>query len=151
MSAPAPSRPRSIALVGPYAAGKSALFDALMDAAGCPPKRGEARRMGTDLRLGHCSYLGDFWSVLDCPGSVEFAYAACCAIAVVDLAVVVCEPDVAKAPAAGPLLRMLAEQHVPHMVFVNKIDTFDGQVLRILAEQARRAGIEYAVPEEKKK
>ena len=133
MSAPSPSRPRSIALVGPYAAGKSALFDALMDAAGCPPKRGETRRMGTDLRLGHCTYLGDAWSVLDCPGSVEFAYAACCAIAVVDLAVVVCEPDVAKAPAAGPLLRMLAEQHVPHMVFVNKIDAYDGHVRDVLA------------------
>jgi Mg-chelatase subunit ChlD len=31
------------------------------------------------------------------------------------------------------------------------LDTFDGQVLRILAQQARRSGIEYAVPDEKKK
>jgi Mg-chelatase subunit ChlD len=31
------------------------------------------------------------------------------------------------------------------------LDTFDGQVLRILAEQARRSGIEYAAPPEKKK
>jgi hypothetical protein len=31
------------------------------------------------------------------------------------------------------------------------LDTFDGQVLRILAQQARRSGIEYAVPTEKKK
>ena len=69
--------PRSVALVGPYSSGKSTLFEALMDAAGAPVKRPadpRNRPATTEIRLGHCTYLGDAWSLLDCPGSVEFAY-----------------------------------------------------------------------------
>ena len=124
------ARPRSIALIGPYGSGKSALYDALLTAAGAPVKRGDprARKMGTEVRLGHCSYLGDAWSILDCPGSVEFAYDAACALAVVDLAVVVCEPSPQRAVTVEPLLKALDDARMPHIVFVNKIDTLDGRV-----------------------
>ena len=72
--------PRSVALVGPYSSGKSTLFEALLDAAGSPVKRPadpRNRPMTTEIRLGHCSYLGDPWSILDCPGSIEFAHQTC--------------------------------------------------------------------------
>ena len=74
--------PRSVALVGPYSSGKSTLFEALMEAAGTPVKRPadpRNRPATTEVRLGHCSYLGDAWTVLDCPGSVEFASKRLCA------------------------------------------------------------------------
>ncbi len=103
--------PRSVALVGPYGGGKSALFDALMEAAGSPVKRPadpRNRPSTTELRLGHCQYLGDTWSVLDCPGSIEFAHEVAAALTVVDLAVVVCEPTPARALAVSPLLKQLA-------------------------------------------
>jgi elongation factor G len=130
LSRPRSIAPRSIALVGPYAAGKSTLFEALMTTAGAPIKRGDprTRRMGTELRLGHCSYLGDAWSILDCPGAVEFAYEAAAALAVVDLAVVVCEPAPQKALSVAPLLAALDAQRVPHILFINKIDTLEGRV-----------------------
>jgi elongation factor G len=120
-----------VALVGPYSSGKSTLFEALLDAAGAPVKRPadpRNRPMTTEIRLGHCSYLGDPWSILDCPGSIEFAYQACCAVAMVDLAVVVCEPAPSKAAMVAPLLKMLKDEGVPHIVFINKIDTLDGGV-----------------------
>ncbi|MGH7155810.1 MAG: GTP-binding protein, partial [Acetobacteraceae bacterium] len=128
--------PRSVALVGPYGSGKSTLFEALMEAAGAPVKRPadpRNRPMTTELRLGHCTYLGDFWSILDCPGSIEFAHEASAALAMVDLAVVVCEPTPARAMAVAPLMRALAEHGVPYMVFINKIDTLDGSVRDTLA------------------
>ena len=135
MSASNPSivgaRPRSVALVGPYSSGKSTLFEALLAAAGSPvrkPADARERTMSTELRLGHCTFMGDAWSVLDCPGSVEFAWEADCAMAVVDIAVVVCEPTPARAQTVGPLLRRLAETGVPYLVFVNKIDTLEGRV-----------------------
>ncbi len=128
--------PRSVALVGPYSSGKSTLFEALMEAAGAPVKRPadpRNRPMTTELRLGHCTYLGDQWSIIDCPGSIEFAYETAGALAVVDLAVVVCEPAPARAIAVAPLMKLLADQGVPHIVFINKIDTLEGSLRDTLA------------------
>ena len=140
MSASNPSvdgaRPRSVALVGPYGSGKSTLFEALLAAAGSPvrkPADARERTMSTDLRLGHCRFMGDAWSVLDCPGSVEFAWEADCALAVADIAVVVCEPTPGRAATVAPLLKRLAETGVPYLVFVNKIDALDGRVRDVLS------------------
>jgi elongation factor G len=120
-----------VALVGPYSSGKSTLFEALMEATGTPVKRPadpRNRPATTEIRLGHCSFLGDAWTVLDCPGSIEFSYEMTCALAMVDIAVVVCEPTPARALTIAPLLKLLADQGVPHMLFVNKIDTLEGSV-----------------------
>ncbi len=128
--------PRSVALVGPYSSGKSTLFEALLDAAGAPLKRPadpRNRPMTTEIRLGHCSYLGDPWTILDCPGSIEFAFQTCSALTMADIAVVVCEPSPAKAAMVAPLLKMLKDRAVPHMVFVNKIDTLEDGLADTLA------------------
>ncbi len=130
------TNPRSVAVVGPYGSGKSTLFEALLEAAGAPIKRPadpRNRPTTTGIRLGHCSYLGDDWSILDCPGSIEFQYQTCAALSVVDIALVVCEPAPAKAATVAPLLKMLKDQQVPHIVFINKIDTLDGGVADLLA------------------
>jgi elongation factor G len=128
-------KPRSIALVGPNGSGKSTLFDGLMSAAGVTIRRGDihARTVTTELRLGHCAFMGDRWSILDCPGSVEFAYETLGALAAVDLAVVVCEPAPERAATFASLMKMLEEQGVPHLVFINKIDTLFGSVRDTLA------------------
>jgi elongation factor G len=125
-----------VALVGPYSSGKSTLFEALMEAAGTPVKRPadpRNRPATTEIRLGHCSYLGDPWTVLDCPGSVEFSYETSCALAMADLAVVVCEPAPARALTVAPMLKQLADEGVPHILFINKIDTLEGSVSDTLA------------------
>ncbi|HTV32633.1 MAG TPA: elongation factor G [Methylocella sp.] len=128
--------PRSIALIGPYGSGKSTLFDALMAGAGSPVKRsGDIRKrvISTEVRLGHCAFLGDEWSILDCPGSVEFAYETEGALTVVDLAVVVCEPQASRAPSVAPWLKRLEEAELPHLIFINKIDTLSGPIEETLA------------------
>jgi elongation factor G len=136
------ARTRSVALVGPQGSGKSTLFDALLTAgAGTPARRGAAHAMGTELRLGHATQAGDAWALLDCPGSVEFTHDADCALAVVDLAVIVCGPAPERAAALGPLFRRLEEAEVPALVFINKLDTLTGAVrdtLAALQEQTRR-------------
>ncbi len=135
--------PRSVALVGPYSSGKSTLFEALLEAAGAPatrPADPRNRPMTTEIRLGHCTYLGDPWCILDCPGSIEFAHQTCAALAMVDIAIVVCEPSPAKAAMVAPLLKTLRDEGVPHMVFINKIDTLDGSVADTLAGLQQYAG-----------
>ncbi len=128
--------PRSVALIGPTGAGKSTLFEALMEAAGTPvkhPADPRNRPMTTELRLGHCTYMGDSWAILDCPGSIEFAHETAAALAAVDLAVLVCEPAPARALSTAPLLKALADAGVPHLVFINKIDTLEGSLRDTLA------------------
>jgi elongation factor G len=128
--------PRSVALIGPYGSGKSTLFEALMAAAGAPLKRpGDIRKrvVSTELRLGHCSFLSDRWSIVDCPGSVEFAYETEGALAAVDLAIVVCEPTAGRASSVPLLLKALEEYRLPHLIFVNKIDTLSGPYDETLA------------------
>lgn len=128
------ARPRAVALVGPFASGKTSLCDALLAAAtGQAARPGEKTGRGTGTRVANCTFMGDRWALLDCPGSVEFFYEAQCALAVADLAVVVCEPGPEKAAAVGPLLRALHETHVPHLLFINKIETLTGRVRDTLA------------------
>jgi len=129
-------KPRAIALVGPSGSGKSTLFDGLMSAAGVTIRRGgdiHARGVTTELRLAHCAFMGDRWSILDCPGSVEFAYDTAAALAAIDLAVLVCEPAPERAATLAALMKTLEDQGVPHLVFINKIDTLSGSVRDTLA------------------
>lgn len=136
--------PRCAALIGPYGSGKSALFDALLAAAGHAARRpanGRTHVAGAEIRAASATFLGDVWTLLDCPGSIEFAHVAACALAIADVAVIVVDPDPARAPMAGPALRMVEEAGIPAMVFVNKLDTLGGPVRDVVAalqEQSRR-------------
>ncbi|MEA2754910.1 MAG: elongation factor [Aliidongia sp.] len=130
------ARPRSVALVGPYGSGKSTLYESLMAAAGAPVRRaGEqrARAMTTEMTLGHCEYLGDRWSLVDCPGSIEFAAETAAALSIVDLAIIVCEPVPERALTLAPLFKILEDRAIPHLVFINKIDTLQIRVRDTLA------------------
>jgi elongation factor G len=126
-----PAGPRSVALVGPYGSGKSVLFDALMVAGGVPPKRAHSaasRTMSSEIRLGHCTFMDEPWSILDCPGSVEFSYETSAALAAVDFAVVVCEPSPDRLSNLPVLLKQIEELGLPHLIFINKIDSLADQV-----------------------
>ena len=143
------SPPRSFALVGPQGSGKSTLFDAMLAATSEPPRRNATRGLGTELRLGHCTVAGDSWAILDCPGSVEFAYDVDCALAVVDCAVVVCDPSPGRAAILRPLFRRLEAAGTPALVFVNKLDALAGAVRDTLAglqAQTRRKLVLRQVP-----
>ncbi|WP_137125706.1 elongation factor G [Roseomonas sp. HF4] len=126
--------PRAIALIGPQGSGKSSLFEALLTAAGAPPPRraneSRSRTMGTETRIGHCTMQGEAWALLDCPGSVEFAHETAAALAIADLALLVCEPSPARAPALAPAFRAIERAGLPAMVFLNKADTLGDQHVR---------------------
>ncbi|HTW28840.1 MAG TPA: elongation factor G [Acetobacteraceae bacterium] len=128
--------PRSVALVGPYGSGKSTLFEALLAAAGSPLKRvtdPRNRTMSTELRISHASFLGEEWTLIDCPGSVEFAFETESALAVADFAVLVCDPLPDRALTVAPLLKYLEDQGIPYLLFINKIDTLAGAVREAMA------------------
>ena len=139
---------RAIALVGPAGAGKTSLAEAILFAAGATDRLGstasgtsigdsspEARARGgsTEINLANFTYLGEEFALIDCPGSVGFAADGVRAIAVADLAIVVVDPDPARAPLAAPALRMLDELGIPHLIFVNRIDQAHGRIRDLLS------------------
>jgi elongation factor G len=132
-----PPGPRSVALIGPYASGKSSVFDALLARAGAAPKRQSSqqtsRMISSELRLGHCTFMGEPWALVDCPGAIEFAYETAAALAVVDFAIVVCDPSTERLANLPILLKALEDAGLPHLIFINKIDMLAGQVREIVA------------------
>jgi elongation factor G len=95
----------------------------------------ESRQRGgsTELNLYTFDYLGDSFAILDAPGSVGFAADGARALAIADVAIVVVDPDPARAPLAAPALRALDELGIPHLIFVNRIDQAHGRVRDLLS------------------
>lgn len=129
---------RVAALVGPFASGKTSLLEALLFRAGAVARQGkikdgstvgdatpEARHrlMSVEPNVVSTDYLGERWTLVDCPGSVEFQQDVYNALTVADAAVVVCEPDPARAVMVAPVLKFLDEHKIPHVLFINKVDS----------------------------
>ena len=89
--------------------------------------------MTTEINVAHTTYLGDAWTFLDCPGSVELAYETQCALLAVDVAVVVCEPEADRALTLSPLFKFLDAHQIPHVIFINKLDTSTTRVRDVMA------------------
>ena len=138
---------RCIALVGPYLSGKTTLLEAILFQTGAIPRQGKvsdkstvgdaapearAHGMSVELNAATTSYLGDTYTFLDCPGSIEFATDQRAALLGCDLAVVVCEADDKKAPALQLILKQLDEIGLPRMLFINKIDKSDSSPRDVL-------------------
>ncbi len=129
--------PRCIALVGPFQSGKTTLLEAILARTGVIPRQGtieagntvgdsshEARhhRMSVELTVATANFMGDSYTFLDCPGSVEFVHDMRAVLPAVDVAVVVCELDEKKIPQLQLILRELEDQKIPRILFLNKID-----------------------------
>ena len=78
---------RCVALVGPYLSGKTTLLEAILFRTGATRRQGkisekstigdaspEARGhgMSVELNVATTDYLGERYTFLDCPGSIEF-------------------------------------------------------------------------------
>src|SRR5690242_6824519 len=143
-----PRGPRCIALVGPFQSGKTTLLEAILARTGVIPRPGsvdagtsvgdaspEARhhKMSVALTAATTSFMGDSYTFLDCPGSIEFAHDMRAALPAVDAAVVVCEADEKKLPQLQIILRELEELGIPRFLFLNKIDRANERIRDTLA------------------
>ena len=144
---PAGRSSRCIALVGPYLSGKTTLLESILARTGAVTRQGtiadkntvgdatpEARDhgMSVELNVADVSFLGDNFTFIDCPGSIEFQHEGALALTGCDAAVVVCEPDPKRVPALQLILKQLEDRGIPRFLFLNKIDSFDTGVRDIL-------------------
>src|ERR1700743_2483977 len=120
--------PRCIALVGPFQAGKTTLLEAILQRTGAIQRQGtveagttvgdaskEARhhKMSVELTVATTNFMGDSYTFLDCPGSVEFVHDMRAVLPAIDVAVVVCEMDEKKVATLQLMLRELAHKEIP--------------------------------------
>src|ERR1700710_2423543 len=95
-------RSRCIALVGALQSGKTCLLDALLHRTGAieqlgrgPSRVGDAKPearghgMSLELNVASAEFLGERFTFLDCPGSIEFAHDMRAALPICDAAIVV--------------------------------------------------------------
>jgi elongation factor G len=140
--------PRTVALVGPYGSGKTTLLESILFATSAAPRKGSvaqsntvgdsspearARQMSVEINCATTAYLGESFTFLDCPGSIEFLQDTLFALQGVDAAVVVIEPEPAKVQMLKPYLKRLADLKIPHLIFVNKVDKASGFLREILS------------------
>jgi elongation factor G len=134
--------------VGPFQSGKTTLLEAILARTGIIARQGnveagntvgdasrEARhhRMSVELTATTTDFMGDAYTFLDCPGSVEFVHDMRAILPAIDAAVVVCEMDDKKVPQLQLILRELEDRKVPRILFLNKIDKVDAGVHDVLA------------------
>jgi elongation factor G len=139
---------RAVALAGPAGAGKTSLAEAMLFASGTINRQGsvaagtsigdaspEARARGgsTEINLLHYEWLGDRFAVIDTPGATGFAADGIAALESADMAIVVIDPDPARAGLAEPILRRIDQLGLPHVIFVNKIDQAKGSIRDLLS------------------
>ena len=139
--------PLCIALVGPYLSGKTTLLESILARTGAITRQGKineantvgdaspearAHGMSVELNVASTEFLGDTYTFVDCPGSIEFMQEQAAALTGVDAAIVVCEPDDKKVPALQLILKELEQRGIPRFLFINKIDNAEGRVRDML-------------------
>lgn len=142
-----PSGPKCAALIGPMSSGKTTLLEAILARTGAIPRQNtvasgnmvgfgspeaQAHGMSVEATIATVSNQGDSLTLVDCPGSVEYAYEAEPVLRFCDFAIVVVEADEKKLPALQLTLRRLDEIGLPRVLFLNKIDKAAGSVQQTL-------------------
>jgi len=142
-----PKGPRCIALVGPFQSGKTTLLEAILARTGAIQRQGAVdagttvgdaskqsrdHKMSVEATFATANFMGDSYTFIDCPGSIEFIHEMRSVLPAIDAAVVVCEADEKKVPQLQLILRELEDQNIPHFLFLNKIDKADKRVRETL-------------------
>ena len=148
--------PRCIALVGPFASGKTTLLEAILARTAAVTRQGataekntvgdaspeaRAHQMSVEVNVAETEFMGDRLTFLDCPGSIEFAFEGEAITGGIDLAVVVAEADEKKIPALQVILKTLEDKGIPRILFLNKMDKADGSVRQTLQTLQPASGV----------
>lgn len=138
---------RNVAIVGPYASGKTTLLESLLSITGKISRKGSVkdgntvsdsspeareRQMSVETSAASTAYQDINFTFLDCPGSIEFAQEAYNGLVGAGAAIVVCEPAVARALTLAPLFKFLDDWEIPHLVFINKMDRAKDSFMDVL-------------------
>ena len=127
----------NIALVGPYTSGKTTLLESMLFVSGTIGRKGRVtdgntvgdwsdeartRQSSVEVNTAGFTHRDLHFTVLDCPGSIEFFAETANALMGADLAIIVCTPDLNRVWTMGRLLKFLSQHEIPHLLFTNRMD-----------------------------
>ncbi|MEP7283664.1 MAG: elongation factor G, partial [Rubrivivax sp.] len=140
---------RTLALVGPAAAGKTSLAEALLQAAGAIGAAGSLERGSTvsdhdplerrmqhslNASLMHLQHGGCRIHLIDTPGAPDFLGQALPALEAVETAVIVINAANGIEPMAQRMMDHAAERQLDRLIVVNKIDAQGVDLAALLAQ-----------------
>ena len=140
---------RTLALVGPAAAGKTLLAEALLQAAGMIGSLGALERGGTvsdhdpvekrmqhslNSALMHLQHEGCRIHLLDTPGASDFLGQALPALEAVEIAAIVINAATGIEPMAQRMMEYAAERQLDRLIIVNRIDAAGVDLAALLAQ-----------------
>ncbi len=151
---PSPASPstaaiRTVALVGPAAAGKTSLAESLLHRAGVIGALGSLergttvsdfdpleRRMQHSLNTSilHLDHAGTRVHLIDTPGAPDFVGQSLPALEAVETAVVVINAATGIEPMAQRMMDYAASRHLDRLIVVNKIDSADIDLAGLLQQ-----------------
>ncbi len=138
---------RNVAIVGPYSSGKTTLLESILYVTGAINRKGSIkdkntvgdssqeardRKMSVEVSVASTNYKDINFTLLDCPGSIEFAQETYNALVGAGAAIVVCEPVVERVLTLAPLFKFLDDWEIPHLVFINKMNRSSVNYMEIL-------------------
>jgi elongation factor G len=130
-------RLRNIAFVGPHHAGKTTLVEAVLAHTGAIGRRGSiadgstvtdhepedvAHVQSTTVGFAHTTGDDIDFTIVDCPGFVDFFEETRLALTGVDAAVIVVEADPGRVVQARGIIDYLESTRMPHLFVINKMD-----------------------------
>jgi elongation factor G len=140
---------RTLALVGPAAAGKTLLAEALLQAAGVIGSLGALERGGTvsdhdpvekrmqhslNSSLMHLTHGGCRIHLIDTPGAPDFLGQALPALEAVETAAIVINAATGIEPMAQRMMDHAAERQLDRLIVVNRIDAAGADLPALLAQ-----------------
>ena len=140
---------RTLALVGPAAAGKTSLAEALLVKAGTIGAAGSLERGSTtsdfdplerkmqhslNATVLHLNHAGTRIHLIDTPGMPDFLGQSLPALEAVETAVVVINAAVGIEPMALRMMEYAASRHLDRMIVVNRIDAAPGKLADLLQQ-----------------
>ncbi|MBP6251646.1 MAG: 50S ribosome-binding GTPase, partial [Rubrivivax sp.] len=140
---------RTLALVGPAAAGKTLLAEALLQAAGMIGSLGALERGGTvsdhdpvekrmqhslNSALMHLQHDGCRIHLIDTPGAPDFLGQALPALESVETAAIVINAATGIEPMAQRMMEYAAERQLDRLIIVNRIDAAGVDLAALLAQ-----------------
>lgn len=146
---PAVAALRSLALVGPAAAGKTSLLEALLLQAGAIAQAGTVERGNTvsdfdplERRLQHSlhssvvhlEHSGVRIHAIDTPGAADFIGQSLPALEAVDTAVLVLNAQSGLEPMASKMMETAAQRCLCRLIVINKIDLAELDLPGLLAQ-----------------